>query len=296
VAPSRLRRSLAAFASTLVVAVMPMASSGCVQDEVERAKEKVEQRVAAFDRDLRDLRERARARIDRVLAELRKALPQATGTDPRVRTRGRTEPTTIDAFMGDVLDNIDRYWTVTLERSGNPAPRVGFSTIRPGGVAVSGCGLSAGDTAAFYCPSDDTIYVGQQFAADLYEGVARGLPGENAGYGRAAGDFAVAYVLAHEYAHNVQQELGIFNARRDPYAKPYELQADCLAGSWANSAYDQGILKQGDLDEILNTALAVGDFEEGIQHHGTPEERRAAVLVGFRSGDPGECSRYVPAV
>ena len=199
--------------------------------------------------------------------------------------------------MLDVLRNIDRYWSRTLAESGLPEPSVSFSTISPGGVASSGCGLSAGDTAAFYCPRDDTIYVGQQFAADLYEGVARGLPGESAGYGRASGDFAVAYVLAHEYAHNLQQELGIFNARVGPEAKPFELQADCLAGAWANSAYEQGLLRPGDLDEILNTALAVGDFEVGTaSHHGTPEERRAAVLDGFRTGDPSVCREYVPAL
>ena len=70
--------------------------------------------------------------------------------------------------------------------------------------------------AAFYCPADDTIYVGQQFAADLYNGVLEGLPGE----GNAAGDFAVAYVVAHEYAHNLQTELGIFDNRVTRSAKP----------------------------------------------------------------------------
>ena len=78
---------------------------------------------------------------------------------------------------------------------------------------LTGCGEPADDRAAFYCPADDTIYVAQRFAADLYAGVVRGLPGESAGIGRAAGDFAVAYVLAHEYAHNLQQELGVFDNR-----------------------------------------------------------------------------------
>jgi len=140
-----------------------------------------------------------------------------------------------------------------------------------------------------------TIYVSQRFAADLYEGVARGLPGEATGAGRAEGDFAVAYVLAHEYAHNLQQELGIFDNRVTATARPFELQADCLAGTWANSVYAQGELQPGDLEEAANAALAVGDFDVGnAQHHGTPEERRAALLDGFRSGDPPTCLRYVP--
>lgn len=87
-------------------------------------------------------------------------------------------------------------------------------------------------------------------AADLYDGVARGLPGESAGYGRASGDFAVGYVLTREYAHNLQQELGFFNASPGPEARPFELQADCLPGAWANSAYDEGVLRRADLDEI----------------------------------------------
>src|SRR5215204_1651923 len=100
-------------------------------------------------------------------------------------------------------------------------------------MLLTGCGAPADDRAAFYCPGDDTIYVAQRFAADLYQRVVRGLPGESAGYGRAAGDFAVAYVLAHEYAHNLQQELGIFDNSVTESAKPFELQADCLAGAWA---------------------------------------------------------------
>jgi hypothetical protein len=289
------------FATLALVAVALFASSmavaGCGSEDVDKARERVTERAREVRAELRERRERLRRRIREVLGRIEQAIPEAPRTDIEVRTRGRTEPTTIDAFMTDVLRNIDSYWTRTLRENDLPAPRVGFEAIPPGRPAVSGCGLSAGSTAAFYCPRDDTIYVGQQFAADLYEGVASGLPGESAGYGRAAGDFAVAYVLAHEYAHNVQQELGVFNSVRGPEARPFELQADCLAGAWANSAYEQGLLKSGDLDEILNTALAVGDFEVGTeQHHGKPEERRAAVLEGFRSGNPGACDRYVPAV
>jgi uncharacterized protein len=165
--------------------------------------------------------------------------------------------------------------------------------VTPGASVLTGCGVPAGDDAAFYCPADDTIYVAQQFAADLYRGVVRGLPGERAG-GRAAGDFAVAYVLAHEYAHNLQQELGIFDNRQTPSARPFELQADCMAGTWAHSVYAEGALEPGDIEEAANTALAVGDFDVGnAQHHGTPEERRAALLDGFDTGDPARCRAYL---
>ena len=96
-------------------------------------------------------------------------------------------------------------------------------------------------------------------------------------------------MLAHEYAHNLQQEFGVFTLRPSASAKPFELQADCLAGAWGNSVYRQGLLEPGDVEEAINTALAVGDFDVGnAQHHGTPEERREAWLLGFEGG-PGFC-------
>ena len=221
-------------------------------------------------------------------------LPPTPGL--RVRSRGRNQPTTVDAFLTELLGDIDRYWTVTFKTGGLPAPQVRYVWVEPGGLVLSGCGAPADDRAAFYCPGDDTIYVAQQFAADLYQGVVRGLPGESAGYGRAAGDFAVAYVLAHEYAHNLQHELGVFDNSVTESAQPFELQADCLAGSWAHSVYEQGDLQPGDLEEATDAALAAGDFDVGnAQHHGTPAERRDALLMGFRSGEPSECGRYVPA-
>jgi predicted metalloprotease len=77
-------------------------------------------------------------------------------------------------------------------------------------------------------------------------------------------------------------------------ARPFELQADCFAGTWANSVYRAGHLQPGDIEEATNTALAVGDFDVGnAQHHGTPQERRNALLAGFESGDPSVCARYL---
>jgi uncharacterized protein len=88
----------------------------------------------------------------------------------------------------------------------------------------------------------------------------------------------------------------VFDNRVTASAKPFELQADCLAGTWANSVYAEGLLQPGDLQEATNAALAVGDFDVGnAEHHGTPQERRDALLAGFRSGEPSLCGRYVPA-
>jgi predicted metalloprotease len=265
-----------------------------VDEQVEKVRRQVEDRVERARADFEERRDRFGRRIRQVLEDLDKVFEQPERTSPTVRSRGRNEPQTIDAFMTDLLGDIDRYWTRTFAASDLPEPRVRYVWVPPGGAVLTGCGEPAGDDAAFYCPADDTIYVAQQFAADLYRGVVRGLPGERAG-GRAAGDFAIAYVLAHEYAHNLQQELGVFDNRVSPTARPFELQADCLAGTWANSVYAAGALQPGDLEEALSTAVAVGDFDVGNkQHHGTPAERRAALLDGFETGQPSRCSRYLP--
>jgi predicted metalloprotease len=129
----------------------------------------------------------------------------------------------------------------------------------------------------------------------VLNGIRDDFPGTAAGEGRAVGDFGVAYIVAHEYAHNVQQELGYYSTGRRLQAKPFELQADCMAGAWGNSVYRKGKLDEGDVEEALSTAQAVGDFEtRDQQHHGTPDERREAWLQGYRSGDPSTCTRYLP--
>jgi predicted metalloprotease len=160
-------------------------------------------------------------------------------TSPTVRARGRTGTTTIDAFLTDVLRDVDTHWTRVFAAGGLPEPRVSYNWIPPGSVTL--------------------------------------------------------YVVAHEYAHNLQQELGVFSNTVMPNARPFELQADCMAGVWAYSVFAKGDLEEGDIEEATNAALAVGDFDIGNeQHHGTPEERREALMAGLNSGDPSVCRRYLP--
>jgi len=280
--------------------------SGCGSDDVERELGEAQDRAEQVGEDVAKRVERARGefeasrerfgeRIREVLAELEPLFERPRQTSPKVQSRGRNEAVTIEAFLTDVLQSVDRYWTATFEAADLPTPEVRYAWIAPDASVLTACGIPADGSVALYCSADDTIYVGQQFAADLYAGVLRGLPGEAAGFGRAAGDFAVAYVLAHEYAHNLQHELGVFDNRVGPTARPFELQADCLAGAWAYSVYAEGELDAGDLEEATNAALAVGDFDVGnAEHHGTPTERRDALLAGFDSGDPAACERYLP--
>jgi uncharacterized protein len=214
-------------------------------------------------------------------------------------SKGSAQPQSMAQFLTALTKDVDAYWTKTFETSGLPAPRVGFTSIPAGQTAASACGDqdgAMGDQAAAYCPGDDTIYISQKFATDIYDGALdQTLPGISQGYGRTVGDFSVAYVVAHEYGHEVQDELGLFDryGRQVP-AMAFELQADCYAGTWANSAARENRLDDGDVQEALDAALAVGDFDTGNpNHHGTPEQREAAWKDGFQSGDPSSCSSYL---
>jgi len=290
----------------LAVLLTAVLAAGCgatddVQDFAGDARERLRAQQDRFEETLREQEERlrdrvdeVRARIEAVLGDLEQTVPRADRTSPDVQADGRTEVTTIEGFLTDVIGNVDGYWTRTLAAGGLPEPRVAYAWVPPGRVMATGCGVPADDDAAFYCPADDTIYVALRFATAIYEGTIRGLPGEAEG-GRAVGDFGVAYVIAHEYAHNLQEELGIFTLGRANSTKPFELQADCMAGAWGSSAFASGRFSAEDIEEALSTAVAVGDFDvSGANHHGTPRERRAAWLDGFEAGDPSVCSRYVP--
>ena len=101
--------------------------------------------------------------------------------------------------------------------------------------------------------------------------------------------------MAHEYGHQIQDELGFYEkyAGRLP-TMAFELQADCFAGNWAKSASERSLLDDGDVEEAIGAALAVGDFaDDNPSHHGTPEQRAEAWQRGFGAGDPAACNSYL---
>ena len=210
-----------------------------------------------------------------------------------------TQPQTMEEFLTAVTTDVDAYWTTVFEASGLAEPRVSYAWIPAGQTAASACGGESGglgDSAAAYCPGDDTIYISQQFATDIYDGsLDHALPGSSQGFGRTTGDFAVAYIVAHEYGHQIQDELGLFDEFGGQVpTMAFELQADCFAGTWAHSASEENRLEDGDLQEALDAVLAVGDFDASSPgHHGTPEQREEAWRNGFDSGDPASCDRYL---
>ena len=225
-----------------------------------------------------------------------------TASNMALGSGGAAQPQTMEEFLTAVTKDVDTYWTKVFKDNGLPEPRVSYAWIPEGQTAASACGDAnggeMGDSAAAYCLADDTIYISEKFASDVFNGsLDSQLPGSSQGYGKTSGDFAVAYMVAHEYGHQVQSELGLY----DKYGSElptmdFELQADCYAGTWAKDANDRGELDDGDVDEALNAALAVGDFDTSNPgHHGTPDQREQAWTTGFQAGDPSSCDQFLDA-
>lgn len=167
------------------------------------------------------------------------------------------------------------------------------------GVTQSPCGGASGATGPFYCPADQKAYLDTEFFSTLSQQLGAG------------GDFAAAYVIAHEVAHHVQNELGILgqvNQRRQAVGQTeanaltvrLELQADCLSGVWARAV--DGLLEPGDLDEALNAARKIGD--DYLQKragrvpnphtftHGTSAQRSNWFRRGFETGRMDACDTF----
>lgn len=193
-------------------------------------------------------------------------------------------------FAKFVSKDAQDLWTRLFQESGDRysrAPVVTFS-----GATSSGCGLASSQTGPFYCPADRSVYLDLSFFDALSQRFG------------APGDFAAAYVIAHEIGHHVQSILGIETAVRrrqqdDPananrYLVQLELQADCFAGVWGHSTYQRGLLEPGDVEEGLDAAAAVGDDRLGAQSreqwtHGSSALRVEWFRKGFESGDPNDC-------
>ncbi len=205
------------------------------------------------------------------------------------------------SFSAQVLTTTEAVWTdifrEQLNRAYIPPKLVIFS-----GVTQSPCGGASGSTGPFYCPADRKAYLDTQFFHALDQQMGAG------------GDFAAAYVIAHEVAHHVQNELEILpkvNAARQRASETeanaltvrLELMADCLSGIWARNV--QGLMDRGDLEEALNAARKIGDDHLQRQAgripqphtftHGTSAQRAGWFRRGYDSGAVGECDTFAAA-
>jgi predicted metalloprotease len=199
-------------------------------------------------------------------------------------------------FISFLLDDVQGTWARILPKHGadyRPARLVIFRNS-----TNSGCGPAQSAMGPFYCPLDERVYIDLGFYDELKKRFG------------APGDFAQAYVLAHELGHHVQHVLGAdARVRQAQESNPaqanelsvrLELQADCYAGVWANSTNQRDILDPGDVDEALGAAAAVGD--DRIQQrsggrvnvdsftHGSAAQRSQWFKRGFESGDPRSCA------
>lgn len=231
------------------------------------------------------------------------------GVDPRSNTFPRSAQSQGEAplpgstdnevrFVTEIVDLVQQSWTEQFSAAGRtyqPTKLVLYSA-----QTRSGCGVASASTGPFYCPADQRVYLDLSFFSQL-----------RSRYG-APGDFAQAYVIAHEFGHHVQHLLGTdAEVRRAQQDHPthenelsvrLELQADCFAGVWAHSAFEQGRLEPGDLEEGLGAAAAVGDDRLQRQQagyvdpesftHGTSAQRQEWFSTGYESGSPKSCDTF----
>ena len=199
-------------------------------------------------------------------------------------------------FVSFVLDDAQSTWAKILPGRYRPAKLVLFRE-----AVQSGCGTAQSAMGPFYCPLDEKAYIDLGFYEDL-----------RSRFGAKGGDFAQAYVLAHELGHHVQHVLGVDeHVRRAQQQRPdmqnplsvrMELQADCFAGVWGHATQQRDILEAGDLQDALNAASAIGDdriqqrMGGGVQPesftHGSAEQRVQWFRRGFESGNPESCDTF----
>jgi predicted metalloprotease len=204
-----------------------------------------------------------------------------------------------EAFVRFVVGNVEDTWRRVFSESGQTYEETTL-VLYEQGVQTDGCGSAPASVGPFYCPADKKVYVDLSFFRDLSER-----------YG-APGDFARAYVIAHEIGHHVQNLLGVSSdVNREQQEDPdsanelsvrLELQADCLAGIWGHSAFRDELLEQGDLEEGLAAAAAVGDdrlqeqagrqIDRESWTHGSSEQRTKWFRRGFDGGDPRRCDTF----
>jgi predicted metalloprotease len=219
--------------------------------------------------------------------------PTATPALPKPGDKSQEE-----RFVTAVFNDAQHEWANLFEKAGEhytPAKLVLFTSN-----VQTGCGRESTKVGPFYCSADGTVYVDVAFFTEMQRRFA------------VKGDFAQAYVVAHELGHHIQNLTGVTaDVERAAEARPdlanelsvrVELQADCYAGVWAHSTFERGLLQPGDLGEALHAAAAVGDdFQQRSRHgkvnrekwtHGSSAQRQHWLRVGYDSGKPSSCDTF----
>jgi len=201
-------------------------------------------------------------------------------------------------FVSFVLDDTERVWSQILNQGNSRYAAPKLVIFRE--AVQSACGFANAATGPFYCPGDQKAYIDLSFFDELHRRFG------------APGDFAQAYVLAHEIGHHIQNITGVERqvrqlqrqnpSQRNALSVRMELQADCYAGVWAHSTAQRNLLEAGDVEEALQAAAAVGDDQ--IQKksqgrvspesftHGSSAQRMEWFQRGMKAGDPAACNPF----
>ncbi len=223
-------------------------------------------------------------------------------SEPQQSTQQNGQYNAAADFASVVLADTEDTWNSIFQTAGKKyqAPKM----VLYSGMVQSACGTNSSAAGPFYCPGDYKVYLDLEFLHELKKLGAQG-------------DFSVAYVIAHEIGHHVQNLIGASRAVRElqmqvsrtesnALSVMTELQADCFAGVWAHHAHKQRqILEQGDIQEGLGAAAAVGDDRlqkmsgRGVHPesftHGTSEQRQQWFLNGLQSGELADCNTFAQA-
>ncbi|HEX6459857.1 MAG TPA: neutral zinc metallopeptidase [Thermoleophilaceae bacterium] len=223
-------------------------------------------------------------------------VPGPSGSPPALSGHNATD---VRAYLRAVFSDAQGLWRGEFASAGQqytPARLTLFSQS-----VKSGCGAQDG-VGPFYCSANHGIYLDLGFMKALTQRFGIGA-------------FAQAYVVGHEFGHHIQNLTGILHRRvladqQDPAGKNersvrFELQADCLAGVWAHSAYQRAKITDSDITAALHAAQLIGDdlqqhisgnaIDSGLWTHGSSQQRQQWFITGFDKGDPGACNTFTPA-
>ena len=269
----------------LLAALLVLLLGACGPEQETSTAEPAEEQAAEKSRELN-------------MIELPKARSAEPGETVDYGFTAEKSSGAMTSFLELVLNDVHNFWAELMVQGGYDTPFVDYILPYAGDTEATNC-TSTGSTGpddAFYCAEEDLIVFANELAMDIWESEVASNGDPEAG--AAAGNFAVATALAHIYAHSLQGEWGWLPAQADQErlvpVERTELNAECLTGVWAQSAYASDMLEAGAVESAMET------LSGAIQHdlsedkdHGMPAERTAAFMTGFKSGMANSCDSYL---